>query len=811
MAADIRAKVAIDGEAAFKSSLQNIVQQSKTLAAEMKNVTSSFDKNASASEKAKAKMQVLGKQIDVQKTYIDALNQKYDKQKAKRDEIAAEYEKVSAEQGENSAAAQKLAEAYTKQDTQLLKTKENINKATTALNNMETEMRELESQGGKMTLKDKFKEVQQSITDAGEKLKDLGGNIQDIGKTLSIGSAAIAAFGKKSVDAFQTVREGEEAVISKTGATGDRLDEMNGIMVDIATNSKAGFKEAGDAVGEVATRFGVTGGELADLSEKFTKFSIVNNQDVTTSVDTVQKAMATFGVESSKTGTFLDVLTKAAQDTGVDVGKLSQGLVQNGTALQEMGLNASQSAVFMAQLEKSGANSETVMQGLRKALKNATKDGIPLNEALSDLQKTIGENTNETEALQKAYDLFGKSGDQIYGAVKNGTINFEDLAGATDLAEGAAGTLDTTYSELEDPMDGVKDAGEELQNSMSSLGKSIGTTVAPMIKKLSDFFQKLSDKWDSLSPHAQKVIVVIGLIAAAIGPLLVMIGTVVAAIGGIAAIAGIVSLPMLAIVAAIAAVIAIGIALALNWDKIKEKAKEVIEILKTKWEEFKTKITTVIETVKQKFEEFKQKIITTKDNVVNAFNAIKNGITTAITTAKDKVVNTAQAIWNTVTSKFNSLKDTVSGIFNAVKDAITNPIETAKNTVSGIVEKIKGFFTNLKLKIPSPSLPALPHFSLKTASKTILGKEITYPTGFNVSWYDQGGIFKNPAIIGVGEKRPEFVGALDDLRAIVREESGGGGWTVNVYGVEGQSEDALANAVMRKIELKLTRERAAFA
>ena len=360
-------------------------------------------------------------------------------------------------------------------------------------------------------------------------------------------------------------------------------------------------------------------------------------------------------------------------------------------------------------------------------------------------------------------------------------------------------------------MDGVKDAGEELQNSMSSLGKSIGATVAPMIKKLSDFFQKLSDKWDSLSPHAQKVIVVIGLIVAAIGPLLVMIGTVVAAIGGIAAIVGIVSLPMLAIVAAIGLVIAAGVALALNWDKIKAKAQEVIEILKTKWEEFKTKITTVIETVKQKFEEFKQKIITTKDNVINAFNAIKDGITSAITTAKDKVVNTAQAIWNTVTSKFNSLKDTVSGIFNAVKDAITNPIETAKNTVSGIVEKIKSFFTNLKLKIPSPSLPALPHFSLKTSTKTILGKEITYPSGIGVSWYDKGGIFTNPSIIGVGEKRPEFVGALDDLRAIVREETNAMTVNVVVNGAQGQDENVLADAVISRLEYRVNRARGAWA
>jgi TP901 family phage tail tape measure protein len=94
--------------------------------------------------------------------------------------------------------------------------------------------------------------------------------------------------------------------------------------------------------------------------------------------------------------------------------------------------------------------------------------------------------------------------------------------------------------------------------------------------------------------------------------------------------------------------------------------------------------------------------------------------------------------------------------------------------IKGKFEEFKndviGFFTNMVLKIPTPSMPKLPHFSLNTSSKEIMGKTITYPTGFDVDWYDKGGIFTGPQIIGVGEKRPEFVGALDDLRHIVRDE-----------------------------------------
>lgn len=80
-----------------------------------------------------------------------------------------------------------------------------------------------------------------------------------------------------------------------------------------------------------------------------------------------------------------------------------------------------------------------------------------------------------------------------------------------------------------------------------------------------------------------------------------------------------------------------------------------------------------------------------------------------------------------------------------------------------------------------------------------------------VRWYDKGGIFSHPSIIGVGEKRPEFVGALDDLREIVREESNTANVTINVYGQDGQNVRELANIVMDRIRKNIDRREAAFA
>lgn len=359
---------------------------------------------------------------------------------------------------------------------------------------------------------------------------EVGQKMEDAGKKMSVLSAGLIALGAGALKAFNDVDEGADIVIKKTGATGDAADALEEVYKSVAQNIVGDWSDIGSAVGEVSTRFGVTGDELQDLSEEFLKFADINDVDVTSSVDGVQKALAAFGLDASDARSLLDRLTSVSQNTGASVDTLTEGLVQNGTAFAEMGLSAEQAAVLMGQMETSGANSETVMNGLRKALKNATDEGIPLDEALANLQDTILNGTGSVDGLTAAYDLFGKSGDQIYGAVKNGTLDFANLA--LSLGD-VTGAVDDTYAATLDGSDQMALAWQNMQLAAAELGSAIGETLAPIMEKITSVIQDVTEWFGNLDDGTKSTIVTIGLIVAALGPLLVIGGKVLQGISSI--------------------------------------------------------------------------------------------------------------------------------------------------------------------------------------------------------------------------------------------------------------------------------------
>lgn len=488
MAADIGLKIGIDGEREYRKQLQQINAESRAFKSELKELESEFDSNSSAMDKNRKKGALLEKGIKDQEKRVEELEKALD----------------------NSA------KTFGENSKETLKWKNEVSKAKTELNKMRSELTKIPKP---------LSEIGKSISSAGKKM-------QSVGTTMTkYVTAPIAAVGAASVAAFKEVDAGMDTIAKKTGATGQALTALEDSAKNLATTIPVSFEEAGTAVGEVNTKFGVTGEECEDLSGKFLKFSKITDQDVNSSIDGTQKVMAAFGVETKDTGKLLDAMTKTGQKTGISMDTLQTSMVKNAAALKDMGLDAYQAADFLGQVETSGADTSVVMAGLSKALVNANEEGKTLPEALGEFQTVMESTATEQEKLTAATDLFGKkAGAAIYEACKTGSLSFESLS--TD-ASTYLGTVESTFDSVLDPADEFTTTLNSLKVLGSEVGSSLLTAAAPALKTVGEKLKDAADYFADMDENEQNFVINTGLALAAGGPALTAIGRLTTGIGNV--------------------------------------------------------------------------------------------------------------------------------------------------------------------------------------------------------------------------------------------------------------------------------------
>ena len=434
-----------------------------------------------------------------------------------------------------------------------------------------------------------------TLAKIGQVTGEIGDKMEAAGKKLSYLSAGIAALGAASLAAFEEVDEGADIVIKKTGATGEAADALEESYKNVAGSIVGDFADIGSAVGEVNTRFGLTGEELEDLSTVFLEFAEINDTDVNSAVEGVDKALKTFNVDQSQAKNVMGLLSSTAQKTGISMDDMLSLLQSSGPTLKEMGLDIGSAVTLMGNFEAAGLDSNEMLGKLQKAATYYNEKGLDMNEGLSDLILRLQDSSTAADATAEAYEIFGKRGGLAFiTAAQEGKISIDDLT--TSLDE-YGGVVDDTYQQTLDGTDAMKLAWQNMQIGLGELGSAIGETLAPIMEKVTSAIQSVVEWFTSLDDSTRETIVTIGLIVAAIGPLLVIGGKVMKGISSITtalSTLGNASFgPIGIVIGAIATLTAAGVALFDSWKNayIDSSAfKDELDDLKTKNDDLATSI-----------------------------------------------------------------------------------------------------------------------------------------------------------------------------------------------------------------------------
>ncbi|HEL1838365.1 TPA: phage tail tape measure protein [Streptococcus suis] len=575
------------------------------------------------------------------------------------DNLEKQLELVKSEFGENSVEANKLEKT--------------LNETKTAYNSLQNEMEGMASSSNS---------AQSSLYETNQLLRaDI---LMEFGDQIGELSQKLIDFGQQSLDAFLEVDEGMDIIVTKTGATGDALEEMTGIAKQLVTELPTDFNTAGSAVGELNAQFGLTGEVLKSSASQLIRFSEINGSDVTSTAISAKQAIEAYGLEATDLSRILDTVTYTSQQTGVGVQDLIDKTVAGAPQIKALGLSFDEGVTLMGQFEKAGVDSSAALSSLSKATVIYAKDGLSLKEGLAGTVEQIKQSASETEALSLASEIFGsKAAPRMVDAINRGALSFEDLSGT---AEKAAGSVTQTYEGTLDPIDKFTTAQNTAKLAMSEIGDAIASTLAPILEVLASLLQNVATWFSGLSEPVKQFLVIVGLLVAGFGLILpVFIALQAAAMAMGTTIIGLVSAaaPIVGMVLGVIAVIALlVVGIQQLWQHNEGFRTAVTEI----W----TAISTFLSTVIQEISTFIMSIwgmLTTwwsENNqlILNAASTVWNAISSVISTVMSIIGPYLQASW-----------ENIKLVITTAWDIIKVVVETAINMVLGIIKAVMQLIT----------------------------------------------------------------------------------------------------------------------
>ena len=544
----------------------------------------------------------------------------------------------------------------------------------------------------------------QQIAVVGEKMKELGGKMEQAGKDLTMKvTAPIVAAGTVAVKNFAEVDKTMTLANQTMGNTAEEAELLDRAMSEAAANSTFGMNDAAQAVLNFA-RAGLDAEQAAQALVPAMNLAAGEGGNLDTVSAGLVATINGFQDGFDQAARYADVFAAACNNSALDVNSLSDAMSVAAPIFHAAGYSVEDAALYMGVMANNGVDASTAANSLKTGmarLAKPAKEGAEMLDKLGisvfnadgtmkdsvEVQKLLHDSfatLSEKEQIAAASAIFGKNNMSSWLALINTAL--EDVRELSDSLHTAAGTTDEMAEAM---MGGFGGSIEKLKSSldvlMYTLGKLAAQYLAPVIEKI----QAAVDKFMSLDNGTKDLIVRILGIAATVGPLLVVGGKLMKGVGsiltfvpklvsGIKLIMGLMNPWTLAI----AAVIAIGILLYKNWDKIKETATKVAAWVSEKWSAMKEKVGGAVDRMKER-------VSTAWEKMHENISGLKEKIGEKVDSLKDKFHAFGESVKEKWTATWENLTPILETVFAPVKD-VFDGILTA---IKGVFDVFAGLFT----------------------------------------------------------------------------------------------------------------------
>ncbi len=567
-------------------------------------------------------------------------------------------------------------------------------------------------------LERQLKETNNSWKDVADNLDKFGKKSTEIGKDLSKKvTAPIVGTGVAALKMGSDFTDALAKVSTLADTTQVSMDDLKLGILDISNATGIAASEISGSVYD-ALSAGVDTADVLDYVQSNVMLVKAGFTDMGTAIDATSTILNAYGEKAYDVSKIGDILVKTQDEGKISVDELGKNLGRVIPTASSLGVNMDQLGASYAIMTAKGQNASIATTNLNSMLGELGKTGSKSDKALREMTgKSFKELINEGSSVGDVLglldehaqntglslaDMFGSTtaGSAALTLLSDGVDGFNDKM---DIMNNSTGTMAENFEKLKTPSEEMRIAINKIKNVMIELGE----IILPVLSTFAEWISKVAEKFAGLDDNTKKIIVVMAGLAAAIGPLLVVIGKMstglsavikllgpmlsgltgaTGATGGLGAAMTALTGPIGMAIAAITAIIAIVVALWKTNEEFRDNVKaiweQIKEIFSMALEFIKELITTVFNAIKDFWEEHSETIRTITDTVWNAIKAIINTILDIIKGLLDvfiRIVNTAwqlfgdtlKTIWETIWNTIKTIIDTILGVIKGIIDTFT--------------------------------------------------------------------------------------------------------------------------------------------
>lgn len=486
-----------------------------------------------------------------------------------------------------------------------------------------------------------------------------GKTFSSVGKFLTAGvTTPVVAIGSSVVKTQAQFQDAMAKVQALSGASGKELTLLENTAKKMGSTTVFSASECADALGYMALA-GWDANQSSSALPGVLNLAAASSMDLADASDMVTDYLSAFGMKAGDAGKMADMLAFAQANSNTTTQQLGDAFKNCSVNAKGMGQDMYTTTALLGALSNQGlkgSEAGTALNAVFRDMTNHMKNGqIQIGETnvalvdshgnFRDMKDIIADVNKATDGMSESEKqaalstVFTADSIKAMGILLNtGADDIRGFDGELRNSKGTAGEMANTMNNtLSGALKGLSSAWEGLKLNLIDTNGPLTT----LIQKLTELV-----RWfDGLSPSVKQTITIIGLLVAAVGPVLMILGKFMSSIsaikGGITILSSIFSAvsgviggifstvitgvyvfitdtlipafsalwgmmlahPIVAIVAAIAA-LAAGFVYAWNnidgfkefwinlWEQVKQKFFQCVDLIKSKLQEWGSNLTT---------------------------------------------------------------------------------------------------------------------------------------------------------------------------------------------------------------------------